>query len=54
MAENLGIPVKTSEKLISKICGYKPVWIEETKESLIPEDMKEELCMLIENRIEVL
>lgn len=52
LAENLGIPIKTSEKLISKISGYKTIWIEETNASLIPRDMKEELIKLVENRVD--
>ncbi len=54
LADNLNIPGKTCEKLISKICGYKTIWIEETNASYIPEDMKEELSKLIENRVEII
>lgn len=54
LAENLGIPKNTAERLIIKVCQNKPVWVHEINTSYIPNDMKNDLTGLIENRINVL
>ncbi len=53
-AETIGIADKAAEKLIEKIVKLKDKYIAMCRESYMPDDMKEALENLIENRIAVL
>ena len=53
-AETIGIADKAAEKLIKKVVNLKDRYITMCRESYIPDDMKESLENLIENRIAVL
>ncbi len=53
-AETIGIADKTAEKMIEKIVKLKDKYISMCRDSYIPDDMKEALENLIEQRISVL
>ena len=53
-AETIGIADKAAEKLIEKVVKLKEKYISMCKESYMPDDMKENLENLIENRIAIL
>ena len=53
-AETIGIAEKTADKTIEKIVKLKDKYIAMCRESYIPDDMKETLENLIENRIAIL
>ena len=53
-AETIGIADKAAEKLIKKVVNLKDRYITMCRESYIPDDMKESLENLIENRIAIL
>jgi len=53
-AGTIGIADKAAEKLIEKIVKLKDKYIAMCKESYMPEDMKQSLENLIENRIAIL
>ena len=52
-AEAIGIPEKAAEKMMAKIVSLKEKYFEMCETSYIPNDMKESLVALIEERIEV-
>lgn len=52
-AETIGIPKKSAQKMIDKIVKLRDKYIDMCKESYLPDDMKEELERLIEQRIDV-
>ena len=49
-AETAGIPRKAAEKMIQRMCGKIPAWIDLCEESLLPSDMKKALTELILSR----
>ena len=49
-AETCGIPKKAAEKMMERMLRQKPVFIQMCTESYLPENMKEQLCALIEAR----
>ena len=53
-AETIGIAEKTADKMIEKIVKLKDKYIAMCRESYMPDDMKETLENLIENRIAIL
>lgn len=53
-AETIGIAEKTADKMIEKIVKLKDKYIAMCRESYMPDDMKEALKNLIENRIAIL
>ena len=53
-AETIGIANKAAEKLIEKVVKLKDKYIAMCRESYMPDDMKEALENLIENRISIL
>ena len=53
-AETIGIANKAAEKLIEKVVKLKDKYIAMCRESYMPDDMKEALENLIENRIAIL
>lgn len=53
-AEALGIPEKSAEKMIAKVVKLKDKYIAMCRESYLPEDMKEALEELMEERIALL
>lgn len=53
-AETIGIAEKTADKMIEKIVNLKDKYIDMCRESYMPDDMKEALENLIENRIAIL
>lgn len=53
-AETIGIAEKTADKMIEKIVKLKDKYIAMCRESYMPDDMKEALENLIENRISIL
>ncbi len=53
-AETIGIAEKTADKMIEKIVKLKDKYIDMCRESYMPDDMKEALENLIENRIAIL
>ncbi len=53
-AETIGVPQKAAEKLIKKIVKLKDKYIAMCKESYLPDDKKETLEKLIEERIAIL
>lgn len=52
-AEAIGIPEKAAEKMMAKIVSLKEKYFEMCETSYIPNDMKESLIALIEERIKV-
>lgn len=54
LAETIGITVKSAEKMIEKIVKLKDKYIEMCKASYVPDNMKERLENLINERITVL
>ena len=53
-AETIGVPQKAAEKMIEKTVKLKDKYIVMCKESYLPDDKKEALGKLIEERIAVL
>lgn len=53
-ANTIGIPDRSAEKMIGKVVGMKDRYISMCRESYMPDEMKEKLVNLIENRIAVL
>lgn len=53
-AETIGVPKKAAEKMIEKIVKLKDKYISMCKESYLPDDKKETLEKLIEERIAIL
>lgn len=53
-AETIGIAEKTADKMIEKIVKLKDKYIAMCRETYMPDDMKEALKNLIENRIAIL
>ena len=54
LADSIGITEKSAEKMIEKIVKLKDKYIAMCRESYMPDDMKEALENLIENRIAIL
>lgn len=54
LADSIGITEKSAEKMIEKIVKLKDKYIAMCRESYMPDDMKETLENLIENRISIL
>ena len=54
LADSIGITEKSAEKMIEKIVKLKDKYIAMCRESYMPDDMKETLENLIENRIAIL
>lgn len=54
LAETIGVPQKSAEKMIDKIVKLKDKYIELCKASYMPDEMKESLEELITERMEVL
>lgn len=53
-AENCGINDKSAQNMMKKICSLKEKFIEQCEESFLPDDLKQNMKELIENRIEIL
>lgn len=53
-AETIGVPQKAAEKMIEKIVKFKDRYIVMCKESYLPDDKKEALEKLIEERMAIL
>lgn len=53
-ADTIGITEKSAEKMIAKIAKLKNKYIEMCRESYLPDNLKEDLENLIEERIEIL
>ena len=53
-ADTCGIDRKAAEKMINKVVSLENVFIEMTKESLLPDTMKEDMATLISERASVL
>lgn len=53
-AETIGIPQKSAEKMIGKVCRMRDKYIAMCKDSFMPDDMKAALEKLIDERISVL
>ena len=53
-AEALGIPEKSAEKMIAKVVKLKDKYIAMCRASYLPEDMKETMEKLMEERIALL
>ena len=54
LADTIGIPERSAEKMIEKIVKLKDKYISMCRESYMPDEMKDELEALIEERIAVL
>ena len=54
LAETIGIPPKSAEKMIDKIIKFKDRYVQLCKNSYLPDDMKDALEELIAQRIETL
>ena len=50
-AEMNGIPAKAADRMLGKICSLEDKMIEQTKQSYLPDDQKEQVCVLIAHRI---
>ena len=53
-ADTIGIPERSAEKMIGKVVKLKDKYISMCRESYMPDEMKEKLVSLIEDRISVL
>jgi len=53
-AETLGIPEKSAEKMIAKVVKLKTKYIGMCRESYLPENLKDALEQLMEERISLL
>ena len=53
-AENCGIPVKSAEKIIRKVCQMKEKLLMMCEESYLTEQQKEQMKELIEDRVLIL
>ena len=53
-AKSSGIPDNSADKMVGKLISMKARFIEMCQESLLPEELKENLVMLIEERISLL
>lgn len=53
-AKNCGIPEKSAQNMLKKMCSLKDKFIAQCEESFLPEDLKQDMKKLIENRIEIL
>lgn len=53
-AETCGIPIKSAENIMKKICSLKNKFIEQCEESYLPNELKESMIALIEARIDVI
>ena len=53
-AEALGIPEKSAEKMIAKVVKLRDKYITMCRESYLPEDMKEALERLMDERLALL
>lgn len=51
-ADSIGLSRKVAERLIDKIVMQKGSFISETENSYLPDELKEKLCCLIENRVD--
>ncbi len=54
LAANIGINEKSAEKMIAKIVKFKDKYIELCRDSYLPDNLKEDLEKLIEDRIAIL
>ncbi len=54
LAETIGIPPKSAEKMIDKIVKLKDRYVQLCRASYLPDDMKDALEELIAQRIDVL
>ena len=53
-AETCGIPIKSAENIMKKICSLKNKFIEQCEESYLPDELKESMIELMEARIDVI
>ncbi len=53
-ADGCGISKQTAEKLIASLVKLSPKWIEMCEESLLPQELKERLAAIINERTDVL
>ena len=53
-ADSIGVPEKAAFNMIKKVTSMKDQYIKMCEESYMPEQMKESLKSLIENRVSVL
>ena len=53
-AETCGIPIKSAENIMKKICSLKNKFIEQCEGSYLPDELKESMIELIEARIDVI
>ncbi len=53
LAENIGVHKKAAEKMMHQIVQYKDGFINEIESSIIPDQMKEEMITLVEDRMKV-
>lgn len=53
-AETCGIPIKSAENIMKKICSLKNKFIEQCEESYLPDELKESMIEFIETRIDII
>ncbi len=53
-AESCGISDKSAQNMMKKVCSLKDKFIEQCEESYLPDELKQKMKELIENRIEII